>query len=154
MSNRLKIASAIVLAGVLALPGVASAKPRPRTGPFAAGTNVSTLNVTCAPGATSGTSPVVLRVKATRRYSGVTADYLGDTQRRSTRIVASWPGGSMTIGRFESFYRLTGQQVFPCPPLASAPGTFTITLQPFRGRNPIGTSAKADVRLNRVGSAS
>jgi hypothetical protein len=154
MSKRLKLASAIVLAGVLILPGEALAKPRPNTFKFAGGTNVTTLNVTCAPGAAKGSASALLMVKATRRYGAVTANYLGDSLGRSTRIVAQFPGGSITIGRFEQFYRFPRNYQFPCPALANQSSTFQISLQPFRGRNPIGTAAKVDVRLNRVGSAS
>jgi hypothetical protein len=155
MSKRLKLASAIVLAGVLILPGEALAKPRPRTFKFAGGTNITSLNVTCAPGATSGSASALLMVKATRRYGAVTANYLGDSLGRSTRIVAQFPGGSITIGRFEQFYRFPRNYKFPCPVHTNpASSTFTISLQPFRGRTAIGTAAKVDVRLNRVGSAS
>lgn len=154
MSNRLKLASAIVLAGVLILPGEALAKPRPRTFKFAGGTNVTSLNVTCAPGATTGPVSSAVTVRMTRRYKGVTANYEGDTLGKSTRIIASWPGASMPLARFENAYRLPRSYQFPCPPLANQPGTFTITLQPYRGRNPIGTPARVDIRLNRVGSAS
>jgi hypothetical protein len=154
MSKRLKLASAIVLAGVLILPGEALAKPRPRTFKFAGGTNVTSLNVTCAPGATAGSPSALLMVKATRRYGAVTANYLGDSLGRSTRIVAQFPGGSITIGRFEQFYRFPRNYKFPCPAAANQSSTFQIKLQPFRGKNAIGTAAKVDVRLNRVGSAS
>jgi hypothetical protein len=152
-----------VVAGALALvvvaPAAAEAKARPRTFLFTGGTNVSKLNVTCAQGATQGTASTTLKVKATRKYpKGVTSDFLGNSLGQSTKVVASYPGGSQTLFRFESWYTINKNKTkfsFPCPMTAvGGTSTFEIVLQPYRGSNPIGTAAKVNVTLTRVGQSS
>lgn len=160
MSLRTKSAAAVVgaLAIVLVAPTPASAKPRPNTFKFTGSTNVSNVNVTCAQGATTGTTAVKLRVKATRKFSAaVTPEFIGDSQGRSTKFVASFPGGRMNLTRFERFYTLNPGKSFrfPCPPTAvNGTSQFVITIQPHRGNTPVGTAAKVNVTLKRVGFGS
>lgn len=153
------IAVAGALAMVVVTPAAAEAKPRPRTFLFTGGTNVSKINVTCAKGATQGTATTTLKVKATRRYSKkVTADFLGNSLGQSTKVVATYPGGSQTLFRFESWYTINKNRKkfsFPCPMTGvGGTSTFEIVLQPYRGRVAIGTAAKVHVTLTRVGQPS
>jgi hypothetical protein len=159
MSHRMKFAAVVgALAIVLVAPTPASAKSRPNTFRFTGGTNVSDVNVTCAQGATTGTTAVKLKVKVTRRFSpAVTAEFIGDSQGRSTKLVAVYPGGKTNLTRFEAFYTINPGKSFkfPCPNTAvGGTSTFTITIQPYRGNKPIGTAAKVNVTLHRVGFGS
>ena len=151
------IAVAGALAMVVITPSVAEAKARPNTYRFTGGTSPSSINVTCAPGATTGQSATRLRVKATRKFSSaVTPEFIGNSLGRSNRFVASYPGGSMVIGRFETLYTINSQGKFtwPCPSGGALTSHSPSTIQGFRGRTPVGTAAKVNVTLNRVGSAS
>lgn len=151
-----------VVAGALAMvvmaPTAAHAKVRPNTFRFTGGTNVSKLNVTCAKGATQGTASTTLKVKATRKFSiKVTENFIGNSLGQSTRIVASYPGGSQTLTRFESWYNINKNRkfTFPCPMTAvGGTSTFQISLQPYRGADPIGAAAQVWVTLTRVGQSS
>jgi hypothetical protein len=151
------IAVAGATAMVLVTPSVAHAKPRPNTYRFTGGTSPTSINVTCAPGATTGKSATKLKVKATRKFStAVTPEFIGNSLGQSNRFVASYPGGSMTLGRFETLYTINSQGKFtwPCPSGGATTSTFTINIQGFRGNKAVGTPAKVNVTLNRVGSAS
>ena len=160
MSLRTKSAAVVgALAIVLVAPTPASAKPRPNTYKFTGGTSVSNVSVTCAQGATTGTAAVKLRVKATRKFSpAVTAEFIGDSLGRSTKFVATYPGGGKTtLTRFESFYTINPGKSFrfPCPNTAvDGTSQFAISIQPYRGNKPIGTAAKVNVTLKRVGFGS
>jgi hypothetical protein len=156
--SRKMIAVAGAFAMVVVAPTAAQAKSRPNTFRFTGATAPGSINVTCAKGATTGRSATKLKVKATRNIGkNVPADAIGNTLGQSTKLVASYFGGSMTLGRFETFYTLNskGQFTFPCP-MTELNGTsqLVITIQPYRGRNPIGTPAKVGVTLRRVGAAS
>jgi hypothetical protein len=122
---------------------------------FAAAASLGEINVNCQTNDTSGRSATRLRLKATHNTSGVNPTLLGDDQRIATRLVASWPGGSVTIGRFESFYTASSRVTFPCP-VRTTPGsgTLTVSIQPYRGSAQVGSPAKVLVKLNRVGSPS
>jgi hypothetical protein len=159
MSLRTKSAAVVgALAIVLVAPTPASAKSRPNTFKFTGGTIPSNVNVTCAQGATTGTTAVKLKVKATRKFSNqVTPEFIGDSLGRSTKFVASYPGGKMNLTRFERLYTINPGKSFqfPCPNTAvGGTSTFTITIQPYRGNKPIGTAAKVNVTLHRVGFGS
>lgn len=166
MSTRNKLfAVAGALAMVVVTPAAAEAKARPGTFRFTGGTNVTSLNVTCANGATQGTASVKLKVKATRKYSSaVTEDFIGNSLGQSNRIVATFPSpgtksgvGSLPISRFESSYTINPSKnfKFPCPMTAvGGTATFPITIQPYRGSKPIGTAGHVNVTLVRVGAAS
>jgi len=158
MSTRTKlIAVAGALAMVVMTPMAAEAKSRPNTFRFTGGTSPSSLNVTCAPGATTGKSVTKLKVMVTRKFSSaVTPAYIGNSLGQSTRFVASYPGGSLTLGAFEHFYTINsaGKFTWPCPSGGALTSSFTITIQAFRGKNPVGTPGRVDVTLHRVGSAS
>jgi hypothetical protein len=160
MSLRTKSAAAVVgaLAIVLVAPTPAFAKSRPNTYRFTGGTIPSNVNVTCAQGATTGTTAVKLKVKATRKFSNqVTPEFIGDSLGRSTKFVATYPGGRTNLTRFERLYTINPGKSFrfPCPNTAvGGTSTFTIVIQPYRGNKPIGTSAKVNVTLHRVGFGS
>jgi hypothetical protein len=142
---------------VVVSPTAAHAKARPNTFRFTGGTNPTSINVNCAPGATQGKSSTRLKVKVTRKFSSaVSAEYIGNSLGQSTRFVASYPGGSMVLGRFEQWYYINSQGKFtwPCPSGGALQSKFTITIQGFKGNKPVGTTGKVDVTLNRVGSAS
>jgi hypothetical protein len=143
---------------VVVTPAAAEARPRPATFRFTGGTAPGIINVTCAPGAQTGKSPTRLKVKATRRFNKkVTENFIGNSLGLSTKFVATYPGGSLTLGRFERWYTINAQRQFsfPCP-MTAVNGTsqFEITIQPYRGRRPIGTAARVNVTLRRVGSSS
>lgn len=159
MYKRIKLVAAVSVAASLLVPAAGAGastlgKPRPSTGRFAGVSNVRDLNVTCAPGADFGPASLRPKIKMTRRTTGYNPADLGDTKRRSTRIVATYPGGSQSLGRFENFYSLPRNFNFPCPPSSSQVTGFDILLQPYRGRVPVGTPAAAHINLHRVGSAS
>ena len=160
MSLRTKSAAAVVgaLAIVLVAPTPAFAKPRPNTYTFTGGTNLTNLNVTCAQGATTGLAAAKLKVKATRRFSAaVTAEFIGDSLGKSTKVVATYPGGKTNLTRFESFYTINPGKSFkfPCPNTGvGGTSQFVINLQPYRGNKPIGIPAKVYVNLTRVGFGS
>lgn len=158
MSKRTKlIAVAGALAMVVLTPAAAEAKPRPNTFRFTGSTNPTSVNVTCAPGATTGTSATKLRVKVTRNFSNaVTPEFIGNSLGQSNRFVASYPGGTTVLGRFENWYQINskGKFTWPCPSGGALQSTFTITIQGYRGNKPVGTAGKVNVTMNRVGSAS
>jgi hypothetical protein len=164
-TSRKLLAVAGAAAMVVLTPGLAEAKARPNTFRFTGGTNVSTLNVTCAKGATSGTTSQKLSVKATRKFSSaVTEDFIGNSLGQSTKFVASFPSpgtkggvGKLTLTRFESLYKINPSKNFrfPCPNTAvGGTSTLNITIQPYRGSKPIGTPAQVNVNLVRVGQGS
>ena len=157
MSLRMKLVAVVgALVVILVVPGEAFAQPRPNTYRFVGGTNPVNLNVTCAPGATTGTVPSKVKVLASRNVKKVTPDQIGNSLGQSTKFVASFPGGQITVPRFESFYTLNSAKnfKFPCPANANQAGSFPITLQGYRGNRPVGTPALVHILTHRVGSAS
>lgn len=159
MRSRSKLIAIVgALTIVLAAPTAAEAKSRPNTFRFTGATNVSNLNVTCAPGATKGTVPIKVKVMATRNFSKkVSADFIGNSLGQSTKFIASYPGGSLTLGRFELLYTINSAKTFrfPCPNTdVGGTSQFTIVIQPYRGKNKIGTAGKVEIRLHRVGAGS
>jgi hypothetical protein len=148
---------------IVATPLAAEAKPRSNTFRFTGSTNVSSLNITCAPGAEKGTTPTKLKVKATRHFNKhVTDDFIGNSLGQATKFVASYPGGSLVLARFETFYTINANKSFkfPCPPNTGSvhpdavTSQFVISIQPFKGDKKIGTPAQVEVKLRRVGSSS
>src|SRR4051794_1184248 len=113
MSIRKLITVAAAGALIVATPLPAEAKPRPQTFRFTGGTNVSTLNITCAPGASKGTTSTKLKVMATRKFNkAVTDDFIGNSLGQSTKFIASFPGGQVTLDRFETFYTINAAKNF------------------------------------------
>jgi hypothetical protein len=145
------LAAAGALALVSAVPAAAEAATRI---PYAVGASQNAYNVTCAAGASAGTAPVKLRV--TRNTSRVTPAELGDTDGRTNRWVATWPGGSgsITIKSTGLFYSASRGATFPCPTTSAETGRFTITVQSFFGSQTNGNPAHYNVLTRRVGSAS
>jgi hypothetical protein len=87
----------------------------------------------------------------------VTPDFIGNSLGQSTKLVASYPGGSLTVARFENLYTINPGKSFrfPCPNTAvGGTSQFPITIQPYRGKKAIGTPGKVNVTLRRVGFGS
>jgi hypothetical protein len=154
MSIRKKLVAVVGALAVLVIaPTEAFAAKAPKLrGPFAVGASQNSYNVKCAPGAESGTSSIKIRL--TRSVKRVTPSEVGYDNFRATRYVASWDGGSIVMKNLGRFYPAAARVTFPCPETSSAPGTFVITVQPYRGNTAIGKASTYVVVTHRVGSPS
>jgi hypothetical protein len=154
MSIRMKLVAVVgALAVLFIAPTEAFAAKAPKLrGPFAVGASQNSYNVKCAPGATSGTSSIKLRL--TRNVKRVTPAEVGYDNFRATRYVASWDGGSIVMRNVGPFYSAARGVTFPCPASSDGHGTFVVTVQPYRGNTAIGKASTYVVVTHRVGSPS
>jgi hypothetical protein len=131
MKRRIKLLVAVMLAAAL-LP-VTAAEARRDGEEFAGVANVKSLNITCPRNdGDRGTSPVRLKIKVTRKTKGVKSELLGDDDGWGDRghIKAVFPGGSLILHRFETFYSFPRGFRFPRPD--NGRKTFEIRLVPFK----------------------
>jgi hypothetical protein len=155
MSIRLKLVAVVgALAVLFVAPTEAFAAKAPKLrGPFAVGASQNSYNVTCAPGASSGTSSIQLRL--TRSVKRVMPAEVGYDNFQANRYVASWQGGSIVMKSLGRFYPAAAGVTFPCPASSAGPGTFVVTVQPYnRKGSPIGKASTYVVVTHRVGSPS
>jgi hypothetical protein len=119
-----------------------------------AGVAPNEVQVTCAPGATTGTADVQLKVVASN--AGDSRFEPGNILGPNRRVVVSWEGGegSSTITRMDRLYGAGGGSTFPCPAQAGQPATTTFSFQLYSGSAPIGQPVNVNAILHRLGSAS
>jgi hypothetical protein len=140
MKQRIKRLAAVMLAAAL-LPATAAEAGTGRRSDgeaFAGVANVKSLNITCRrhDDDDKGTSPVRLKIKVTRKTKGVDSELLGDDDGWGDRghIKAVFPGGSLILHRFDTFYSFPKNFKFPRPD-NDGRTTFRIRLQPFKRIN-------------------
>lgn len=151
MSLRMKFAAVL---GAMSMLFVFVANPaEARVRKFALAASQNTYNVTCAPGASQGTSSIKIKV-VTRGLKRITSSELGDDTGRAKLWVASWQGGRITMNRTNKYFPAQDGVTFPCPATVGAPAPFKITVQGFRGTVALGTPATYWMTMFRVGSPS
>lgn len=159
MDARIKLAAVLSLAASLLLPAEAGAGSRGRhdNEEFAGVANVKSLNITCRrDDDDKGRSAVRLKIKVTRKTKGVKPEHLGDDNGWGDRghVEAVFPGGSLVLHRFETFYSFPKNFRFPRPDNGKD-GKFVIKLRPFK-RGPsqkyrrIGDDAPLTIKLRCV----
>jgi hypothetical protein len=101
----------LLLTFTICTTGAIRAKPYElKPGEFT-GVVTNPIVVTCAPGATTGTGEMQVKVARSSRTPGNFKS--GDTVKALT---ASWPGGgSLTINKFDRFFGTGPGATFPCP---------------------------------------
>ena len=149
MSNRMKFAAVLGALSMLLVASPAQARVRS----FALSASQGTYNVTCAPGATHGTSSIKIKV-IVGGLGKITKSELGNDNGRANRYVASWQGGTISLNALGRFFPAQANLLFPCPPTAGHPARFPITVQGFRFKVAVGTPAIYWMTLIRVGSPS
>jgi hypothetical protein len=149
MSNRMKFAAVLGALSMLLVASPAQAKARS----FALSASQGTYNVTCAPGATHGTSSIKIKV-IVGGLGRITKLELGNDNGRANRYIASWDGGQISLNARGRFFPAQANLSFPCPPTSAAPVPFKITVQGYRFNVAVGTPAIYWMLLFRVGSPS
>lgn len=151
MSLRMKFAAVL---GALSMILVATATPaQAKVRNFALSASQNTYNVTCAPGATQGTSSIKIKT-IVRGLGRITKSELGNDNRRANRYIASWQGGQISLNAHGRFFPAQANLTFPCPPTAGTPARFPISVQGYRFKVAVGTPATYWMTLIRVGSPS
>lgn len=116
-------------------------------GKFGLVISTRTLNMTCRPGQTEGTS--TLSIRATRRVEGLPGRQVGTTGTRvATRLIAIVQGGRFEIRRFGVSHQVV--VTAPC----GHNTTIEARLRALRGTRRIGRDAHAKITVNVVATAS
>lgn len=140
MSIGMKIAAA---AGALALIALIPTPAQAQTEPaFKVGSNLTSYNVSCRAGASTGTAPIRLRVT--------------DDDTAATRWVATWKGStsSITMTSEDRYFSGGNGATYPCPELQSERGTFEVNVQAYNADVAVGDPITIKIEVRRVGSAS
>jgi hypothetical protein len=150
MNKRIKLAAVFGAATALLLPATqAGAAIGDPTAKFVGKTSVGTLNVKCSPGLATGRLAERLRLSLSGDLSvGGNIGSVG-TLGNSTKIVASWAGGSATLTRMGTAFLLSSAARFPCPAVDG--DALNLTFQPNRGKAKVGAASQAAVKLNWKG---
>lgn len=148
-------AAAVVTFAVIQTAGKSPAKAPVSlgAGDFAGVVSPNDVQVTCAPGATTGTADV--QVQVIRTNLGDTGLQSGGNLGTGGRVVVTWAGSdrSTTITRFDRSYRAGPGSTFPCPAGAQGVPT-TFSFQLYQGSKAIGDAVLASATFHRVGSPS
>lgn len=148
MKMRIKLVAALGTATALLLPasqaGAAIGNPSAN---FVGEISLDELNVKCKPGDSTGT--LTQRIRVAAKGTALTVAQGAGVIGNSTKIVASWPGGSSSMTRFGRQYLLSENAKFPCPAIDGSP--MAMTFQPYRGSKRVGVAATVGVEVNWVG---
>lgn len=147
-------ATAVVTFVTIQTAGKSPNAPKPvaiGAGDFAGVVAPGDVQVTCAPGATTGTADV--QVEVTRTATGAQS---GGSLGSGRKVVVTWEGSdrSTTITQLDRSYNAGPGSKVPCPALATQATPMTFSFQLFSGQNAIGDAVLASATFHRVGSPS